>query len=51
VLSADYLMVPVKESGKIRSVLTLPGGRAVDAALPFVSLASWSSVGAAQTAR
>jgi predicted amidohydrolase YtcJ len=36
VLSADYLSAPVKEIGKIRSVLTMVGGKAVYAAAPFV---------------
>jgi predicted amidohydrolase YtcJ len=35
VLSADYLTAPVKEIGKIRSVLTMVGGKAVYAAPPF----------------
>lgn len=35
VLSADYLTAPVKEIGKIRSVLTMIGGKAVYAAAPF----------------
>jgi len=35
VLSADYLTAPVKEIGKIRSVLTMVGGKAVYAAAPF----------------
>ena len=39
VLSADYLTAPVKEVGKIRSVLTMVGGEVVYAAAPFGSLA------------
>lgn len=38
VLSADYLTVPVKEIGKIRSDLTMVGGEVVFAAAPFASL-------------
>jgi predicted amidohydrolase YtcJ len=39
VLSSDYLTAPVKEIGKIRSVLTMVGGNVVYAAAPFASLA------------
>lgn len=39
VLSADYLTAPVKEIGKIRSVLTMVGGDVVYAAEPFAKLA------------
>jgi len=39
VLSADYLTAPVKEIGKIRSVLTMVGGNVVFAAAPFMNLA------------
>ena len=39
VLSADYMTAPVKEIGKIRSVLTMVGGEAVYAAAPFAKLA------------
>ena len=35
VLSADYMTVPVKEIGKIKSVLTMVGGKVVYAAPPF----------------
>lgn len=35
VLSADYLTAPVKEIGRIRSVLTMVGGEVVYAAPPF----------------
>jgi predicted amidohydrolase YtcJ len=35
VLSADYLTAPVKEIGKIRSLLTMVGGNVVYAAAPF----------------
>jgi predicted amidohydrolase YtcJ len=38
VLSADYLTAPVKEVGKIKSVLTMVGGNVVYAAAPFASL-------------
>jgi predicted amidohydrolase YtcJ len=38
VLSADYLTAPVKEIGKIRSVLTMVGGEVVYAAAPFANL-------------
>jgi predicted amidohydrolase YtcJ len=38
VLSADYLTVPVKEIGKIKSVLTMVGGNMVYAAAPFAHL-------------
>jgi predicted amidohydrolase YtcJ len=43
VLSADYLTAPVKEIGKIRSVLTMVGGNVVYAAPPFEKLSSESS--------
>ena len=39
VLSADYLTAPVKEIGKIKSVLTMVGGDVVYAAAPFANLA------------
>src|SRR5580704_16998451 len=39
VLSSDYLTAPVKEIGKIRSVLTMVGGNVVYAAEPFANLA------------
>jgi predicted amidohydrolase YtcJ len=39
VLSSDYLTAPVKEIGKIRSVLTMVGGNVVYAAPPFANLA------------
>jgi hypothetical protein len=38
VLSADYLTAPVKEVGKIRSLLTMLGGHVVYAAPPFAAL-------------
>jgi predicted amidohydrolase YtcJ len=38
VLSADYMSTPVKEIGKIRSLLTMLGGRVVYAAAPFGKL-------------
>ena len=43
VLSSDYLTAPVKEIGKIRSVLTMVGGKVVYAAPPFASLTSAAS--------
>ena len=39
VLSADYLTAPVKEIGKIKSVLTMVGGEVVYTAAPFGSMA------------
>jgi hypothetical protein len=39
VLTADYLTVPVNEIGKIKSVLTMVGGKVVYAAAPFANLA------------
>jgi len=39
VLSADYLTAPVKEIGKIKSVLTMVGGEVVYASQPFAKLA------------
>ena len=39
VLSADYLTTPVKDVGKIRSALTMVGGKIVYAAPPFGKLA------------
>jgi predicted amidohydrolase YtcJ len=38
VLSEDYMTAPVKEIGKIRSLLTVVGGKVVYAALPFALL-------------
>jgi len=35
VLDADYMTAPVKQIGKIRSVLTMVGGDVVYAAAPF----------------
>jgi predicted amidohydrolase YtcJ len=40
VLSSDYLTAPVKEIGKIKSVLTMVGGEVVYASGPFERLAS-----------
>jgi len=40
VLSADYLTAPVSEIGKMRSLLTMVGGRAVWASGPFEKLTS-----------
>jgi predicted amidohydrolase YtcJ len=37
VLSADYTTVPVKDVGKIRSMLTMVGGKVVFADGPFAS--------------
>jgi predicted amidohydrolase YtcJ len=39
VLSADYMTAPVSEIGKIRSVLTMVGGKVVYAAAPFEDMA------------
>jgi predicted amidohydrolase YtcJ len=39
VLSADYLTAPVREIGKIRSVLTMVGGNVVYSAAPFANVA------------
>jgi predicted amidohydrolase YtcJ len=38
VLSEDYMTAPVKEIGKIRSLLTIVGGKVVYATLPFALL-------------
>jgi predicted amidohydrolase YtcJ len=38
VLSSDYMSAPVKEIGRIRSVLTMVGGKVVHAAAPFGNL-------------
>jgi predicted amidohydrolase YtcJ len=38
VLSADYMTAPVKEIGKIRSLLTMVGGKIVHAAAPLGNL-------------
>jgi predicted amidohydrolase YtcJ len=46
VLSSDYLTAPVKEIGKIRSVLTMVGGNVVYAAAPFANLAPQPDAGA-----
>lgn len=43
VLSSDYLTAPVGEVGKIRSVLTMLGGKVVFASGPFGELASSAS--------
>jgi predicted amidohydrolase YtcJ len=43
VLSSDYLTAPVGEIGKIRSVLTMLGGKVVFASGPYASLASEAS--------
>ena len=40
VLSSDYLTAPVSEIGKIRSLLTMVGGKVVYASEPFGSLAA-----------
>jgi predicted amidohydrolase YtcJ len=39
VLTADYMTAPVKDVGKIKSVLTMVGGKVVYAAAPFGGLA------------
>ena len=38
-LSADYLTAPVKDIGKIRSLLTMVGGKTVYASEPFMNAA------------
>jgi predicted amidohydrolase YtcJ len=38
VLSSDYMSTPVQEIGKIRSLLTMVGGKVVHAAAPFAKL-------------
>jgi predicted amidohydrolase YtcJ len=43
VLSSDYLTAPVNEIGKIRSVLTMVGGKVVYASGPYANLASEAS--------
>src|SRR6266852_1471626 len=43
VLSSDYLTAPVREIGKIRSVMTMVGGEVVYADQPFVKFASGAS--------
>jgi predicted amidohydrolase YtcJ len=43
VLSSDYLTAPVGEIGKIRSVLTMVGGKVVFASGPYANLASEAS--------
>ena len=43
VLSADYMTAPVKEIGKIKSVLTMVGGKVVYAAPPFAGALSPSA--------
>ena len=40
VLSSDYLTAPVKEIGKIKSVLTMVGGDVVYADAPFAGMAA-----------
>ena len=45
VLSADYMTAPVKEIGKIRSVLTMVGGDVVYAAAPFAGQESGKKQG------
>jgi hypothetical protein len=40
VLSSDYLTAPVSEIGKIRSLLTMVGGKVAYADGPFAKLAS-----------
>jgi predicted amidohydrolase YtcJ len=48
VLSADYLTAPVKEIGKIRSVLTMVGGKVVYADAPFAGMAAPKTAGKSQ---
>jgi predicted amidohydrolase YtcJ len=48
VLSADYLTAPVKEIGKIRSVLTMVGGKVVYADAPFANMAAPKTAGKSQ---
>jgi predicted amidohydrolase YtcJ len=43
VLSADYLTAPVQDIGKIKSLLTMIGGKAVYASGPFTDLAPGTS--------
>ena len=45
VLSSDYLMAPVKEIGKIKSVLTMVGGDVVYADQPFAKLVPQAGAG------
>jgi predicted amidohydrolase YtcJ len=45
VLSSDYLTAPVKEIGKIRSVLTMVGGNVVYASQPFTNMAAPKTTG------
>ena len=45
VLSSDYLTAPVKQIGKIRSVLTMVGGNVVYADQPFADLAPQPGAG------
>jgi hypothetical protein len=44
VLSSDYLTAPAGEIGKIRSVLTMVGGKVVFAAAPFTGLGSGNNI-------
>jgi len=43
VLSADYLTAPVQDIGRIKSLLTMVGGKMVYASEPFVNLAAGTS--------
>jgi predicted amidohydrolase YtcJ len=43
VLSADYLTAPVPEIGKIKSLLTMVGGKVVYASGPFADLVAGTS--------
>jgi hypothetical protein len=45
VLSSDYLTAPVNEIGKIRSLLTMVGGKVVYASAPFATLAPQPGIG------
>jgi predicted amidohydrolase YtcJ len=45
VLSSDYMTAPVREIGKIRSLLTMVGGDVVYSAPPFDNLAASPGAG------
>src|SRR6266481_10226313 len=44
-INADYLTAPVKEVGKIRSLLTMVGGKVVYATEPFTNMAASKTIG------
>jgi predicted amidohydrolase YtcJ len=48
VLTGDYLTAPVKEIGKIKSVLTMVGGNVVYSAAPFGNMAPRADTGGKQ---